>query len=212
MFTVDNGSLPNHPIKVNDDCELSMVDFSPLTAYNSLLRLKTKCSFGPADGVPNTFLKNVASVVCEPLSFIFDSSFRCGVLPSSWLHAIVTPVFKKGVTSDPGNNRPIFMTCVCCRLMESIINNSFVHYLHNNELINDSQHGFLRKRSTCTNLLDSIHDWAVALNRKHSVDVIYIDFRKAFDTVSHPKLISKLESYGFSGFFIALVKSVFIEP
>jgi ribonuclease P/MRP protein subunit RPP40 len=93
------------------------------------------------------------------------------------------------------------------RLMESIINNSIVHYLRSNELINDSQHGFLRKRSTCTNLLDSIHDWAVALNYKHSVDVIYIDFRKAFDTVSHPKLISKLESYGFSGFLLHWLKA-----
>jgi hypothetical protein len=56
-------------------------------------------------------------------------------------------------------------------------------------------------------LIESVHDWSVALNNKRSVDVIYIDFQKAFDTVSHPKLILKLESYGISGALLKWIKA-----
>ena len=117
-------------------------------------------------------------MLCWPLSFVFDASFKAGVLPACWLDAIVTPVFKKGATSKPENYRPISLTCICCRIMERVIN--------------QAQHGFLRKHSTSSNLLESLRDWSIALNRRQSVDVIYIDFRKAFDSVSHPKLIIKL--------------------
>ena len=72
-------------------------------------------------------------------------------------------------------------------------------YLHSNRLITLAQHCFLKKHSTCSNLLESVRDWSVALNRRLSVDAIYIDFRKAFDSVSHPKLITKLISVGISG-------------
>jgi hypothetical protein len=72
--------------------------------------------------------------------------------------------------------------------MERIINTSIIDYLYLNKLVNAVQHGFLRKHSTCTNLLESVHDWSAALNDKHSVDVVYIDFQKLFDTVSHPKI------------------------
>lgn len=143
--------------------------------------------------------KQLADVLCFPMAFIFDASFKAGVLPTCWLDATVSPVFKKGVTSQPENYRPISLTCVCCRVMERIINKEMLDYLHCNRLITPAQHGFLKKHSTCSNLLESVRDWSVTLNRRLSVDVIYIDFRKAFDSVSHPKLITKLNSVGISG-------------
>jgi hypothetical protein len=91
--------------------------------------------------------------------------------------------------------------------MERIINADIIDHLHTNKLINSSQHGFLHKRSTFTNLLESLSDWSVALNNKHSVDVIYIDFQKAFDTVSQTKLILKLESHGISGPLLRWIKA-----
>ena len=120
---------------------------------------------------------------------------------------IVTPVFKKGATSSPSNYRPISLTCVCCRIMERIINADIIDYLHVNKIINSAQHGFLHKHSTCTNLLESVHDWSVALNSQHSIDVVYIDFQKAFDTVSHAKLILKLEMYGITGFLLKWIEA-----
>lgn len=198
VFTVDNGNAPVRNFKLEQNCALADVEFSPIKVYRALRSLKPKTSHGP-DGLPNILLHNLAGVVCGPLSFIFNASFQSGSLPQCWLDALVTPVFKKGETSSPSNYRPISLTCVCCRVMERIINIDIIDYLHKNKIINAAQHGFLHKRSTYTNLLESVCDWSDALNRKHSVDVIYIDFQKAFDTVSHPKLILKLESYGITG-------------
>ena len=83
--------------------------------------------------------------------------------------------------------------------MESIIHESMSSYLLSNNLISDSQHGFLKKRSTLSNLLYSVRHWLSSLNSGKSTDVIYVDFAKAFDSVSHSKLLHKLISYGVSG-------------
>jgi len=72
-------------------------------------------------------------------------------------------------------------------------------YLLDNHLISRQQFGFLSKCSTCTQLLDCVNDWTLSIRNRHSVDVIYFDFAKAFDSVSHPKLVHKLQAYGFSG-------------
>ena len=80
-------------------------------------------------------------------------------------------------------------------------------FLRSKGIITQAQHGFLRKHSTTSNLLESIRDWSIALNRRQSVDVIYIDFRKAFDSVSHPKLIIKLVSAGISGNLLNWIKA-----
>ena len=80
--------------------------------------------------------------------------------------------------------------------MESIINEPLLDFLLDNELISKHQHGFLSKRSTCTQLVESLQDWVIALKKNIPVDITYIDFKKAFETVSHPKLIHKLSSYG----------------
>jgi hypothetical protein len=115
------------------------------------------------------------------------------------VQAFVTPVFKKGATSDPNNYRPISLTCSCCRVMERIINSRLINYLLEHQLITKHQHGFLRKHSTCSNLLETVNDWSLALDRHLITDAVYIDFQKAFDSVSHPKLISKLKSYNITG-------------
>jgi hypothetical protein len=159
----------------------------------------------------NIFAQRMYGVISHPLSFIFDASFRAGVLPTCWRDALVTPVFKKGATSSPSNYSPISLTYVCCRVMERIINTSILDYLYMNKLVNAVQHGFLRKHSTCTNLLESVHDWSAGLNDKHSANVVHIDFQKAFDTVSHPKLVLKLESYRISGHLLAWPKAFLFD-
>jgi len=85
--------------------------------------------------------------------------------------------------------------------MERIINSELLDYLHQRGLISKCQYEFLSKDSTSTNLLDSVYDWTVALNNKLTTDIIYIyiDFQKAFDSVSNQKLLAKLQGYGISG-------------
>ena len=128
-------------------------------------------------------------------------------IPSEWKHSIVTPIFKKGSPSDPSNYRPIALTCSCCKILESLITSDLLVFLHSHNLISKHQHGFLKHHSTCTNLLESLNDWTISLSNHKSVVVAYIDFARAFDSISYSKLFIKLEAYGIGGNLLFWIKA-----
>jgi len=198
VFTQDNDSLPDFPQRVGENIELHNVQFGADIVFKHLSKLKPNSSGGP-DGLPALFLKNLAPSLSFPLSILFSSSFALGELPDVWKMATVTPIFKKGQSCDPGNYRPISLTCILCKVMESIIKDVVIKYLLDNKLITKQQHGFLARHSTCSQLLETVNDWSLALNLRNSVDTVYVDFKKAFDSVVHSKLIHKVKAYGISG-------------
>jgi len=165
---------------------------------SAIKRLKANLLCGP-DGLPPLLFKNIGPAVAVPLAIIFTQLFSITKVPVKWKEAVITPVFKKGATGNVSNDRPISLTCVPAKLMGHIIADCVLSYLMDNNLLYPARHGFLKSRSTCTNLLESLNDWTVVLQDNDAVTVVYIDFCKAFDTVSHPKLISKRKSYGISG-------------
>ena len=194
-FTVDDGNLPPFPPCVEDQHGLAFVPFPVSDVKNKLKKLKIESAGGP-DGLPPCFLKQTADNIAGPLAFIFEQFFANAFIPPIWRKAHIRPIFKGGVASDPSNYRPISLTCVCSKVMEAIVHASILQHLLLHDLISKHQHGFLSKRSTCTQLLDSFNDWILQLNSKACVDVIYIDFSRAFDSVVYPKLFVKLRSYG----------------
>ncbi|MCP3683207.1 MAG: hypothetical protein GY861_11005, partial [bacterium] len=123
--------------------------------------------------------------MAEPLSVIYQRSFDVGILPSDWLQSLVCPIYKKGLMSDPGNYRLVSLTPNCCKGMEHVILGDTLSFLNFHDVFTSSQHGFRKFRSTITQLLESTNDWSLAVKDKKSVDIIYLDFAKAFDTVSH---------------------------
>jgi len=175
-----------------------------LQAINKI-KNKNKLSCGP-DGYPVKLLTALAPVLVGPLSQMYDSFMSIGKLPSAWKKAIVSPVFKKGSSSDPGNYRPISQTSVFCKLMERVIAADVTDYLLKNNLLNPHQHGFLAQRSTLTNLLESTNDWSIMIDNKKLQTAIYIDFSKAFDTVSHPKILAKLKAHGITGDLLSIIE------
>ena len=96
-----------------------------------------------------------------------------------------------------------------CHSLESIIASDLIDYLASHNLINKHQHGFLKKHSTTTNLMESLNDWTLSLSNHKSVLIAYIDFQKAFDSVSHPKLLHKLSSYGIHGNLFLWISAAF---
>ena len=148
---------------------------------------------------PALLFKQLATSVAHPLNTIFNVSLSTSQIPNAWRSAIVTPVFKSGLSSDPSNYRPISLTSPACKILESIINDSIIEYLLTNDLLSKQQYGFLNKRSTTIQLLDCITAWHQNLSSKHQTDVIYLDFAKAFDSVVHAKLLLRLENYGITG-------------
>ena len=118
------------------------------------------------------FFRKCCDAIIEPLKLIFQRSFETAELPQIWRDAAIVPIYKnKGSRADVSNYRPISLTSVACRLMESILKFYLVNHLLNNRLISQSQHGFLANRSTMTNLLCCLNDWVSSIDRKDSVDV-----------------------------------------
>src|SRR2546425_8682789 len=105
------------------------------------------------------------------------------------------------------NYRPISLTCITCKLMESIIRDQMMDYFLINKLFNEYQYGFINGRSVVLQLLKIIDDWLVNLENGHQIDVIYTDFEKAFDKVPHKRLLMKLTSYRVDEKLIAWIKA-----
>ena len=124
-----------------------------------------------------------------------------------WKHAYVIPIFKKGKSSLVSNYRPISLTSVMSKIFEGAIKTDLVNYLTANGLISSDQHGFMSKKSTCTNLLESLNHWTLAMKEGFSTRVAYIDFARAFDSVCHNKLLYKLSNLGIKGSLLAVLRS-----
>ena len=128
-------------------------------------------------------------------------------MPDDWRRANVTPIFKFGSKMSPGNYRPVSLTCIICKIMESIIRDDIVAHLVSNELLHISQHGFLALKSCQTNLLEYLNTLTKLVDEGHSIDVIYLDFAKAFDKVPHKRLLRKLEGHGIAGKVLKWISS-----
>jgi len=198
VYTIDDGNLPPCSRSVSEDVSKSEVNLSENVVLRVLRKLPNKVSHTP-DGLPALFLKRIAESVSEPLAKIFQLSFVKSEVPNVWSTATVSPIYKKNDASEPLNYRPISLTCVSCKVMETIIRDELMQYFDEHGLIANAQHGFRAKNSVCTQLLECQNYWFKNLCRGFALDVVYIDFAKAFDTVCHSKLLHKLAALGVSG-------------
>ncbi|CAM5148159.1 unnamed protein product [Eretmochelys imbricata] len=171
-----------------------------------LEKLDVHKSMGPDELHPRV-LKELAAVIAEPLAIIFENSWRTGEVPDDWKKANVVPIFKKGKEEDPGNYRPVSLTSVPGKIMEQVLKESILKYLHERKVIRNSQHGFTKGRSCLTNLIAFYDEITGSVDEGKAVDVLFLDFSKAFDTVSHSILVSKLRKYGLDECTIRWVES-----
>ncbi|CAM5107726.1 unnamed protein product [Natator depressus] len=171
-----------------------------------LEKLDVHKSMGP-DELHSRVLKELADVIAEPLAIIFENSWRTGEVPDDWKKANVVPIFKKGKEEDPGNYRPVSLTSVPGKIMEQVLKESILKHLHERKVIRNSQHGFTKGRSCLTNLIAFYDEITDSVDEGKAVDVLFLDFSKAFDTVSHSILVSKLKKYGLDEWTIRWVES-----
>ena len=181
------------PVEIMED-----ITISTETVLKKLLALNPNKSAGP-DGIHGRVLKELANEVAVPLTTIFTRSLEEGVIPQDWREARVTPIYKrKGSKQDPSNYRPISLTCVTGKILESFVREAILEFVCATDQLSEQQHGFLPGKSCTTNLIEAFDEWTLHLENKRPVDVIYVDFRKAFDTVPHERLLIKLKSLGVS--------------
>ena len=122
-----------------------------------------------------------------------------GILPEDWKIGYITPIYKKGNKIKVNNYHPVCLTSVVIKILESIIRDTLSNYLSDNNLLSPNQHGFIPRRSCCTQLLHALNNWTLSLDEHLSTDVVYFDFSKAFDSVPHTRLLLKLQAYGING-------------
>ena len=195
MYTLDDQqSMPDKP-NLNVTQYLSNIEIVKTEVLNLLQKLQTEKSPGP-DRIHPCVLKECALELAGPLTTLFQASLMEGELPEEWKEAVVTPVFKKGSRSDVGNYRPVSLTSICCKVMERIIRKRLIQHMLENKFLSENQHGFLQGRSCTTQLLRVVDKLTEIMDQGGAVDMVYLDFAKAFDTVSHRRLLIKLEGYG----------------
>ena len=199
-------SIPNVENRVNDPVSYFASEMGSLTPQlsnitidkNKIIEaihdLSTHSAPGP-DGMPVIVFKECAEALSEHLMILFNSFFDCHYIPDILKRAAIVPVYKSGERSNPNNYRPISLTPILMKILERI-----VQFLTDNNFLNSTQHGFREGRS-CLSALLNIYDDIVHMISDPSavVDMIYLDFAKAFDKVDHGILLRKLREIGISG-------------
>ena len=158
-------------------------------------KLKTSKSFGD-DGISSYFLKLAMPFIEDSLVYIFNTSLETSQFPDPWKIARVSPIFKDGDKTEKSNYRPISVLPVVSRLFEKRVFSQLYQYLNDNCFINSNQSGFRELHSTVTCLLKNTDDWYNGLDTGNLAGMVFVDLKKAFDTVDHQILCRKLESYG----------------
>ena len=158
-----------------------------------------------SDDIPPQFIKKCAESLSEPLFLIYEKSLLDGIFPTLWKIAKIVPIYKSNDKKNVLNYRPISLLTTFGKVFESLI---LPHMItHFKPLINDAQHGFIKSRSTCTNLVEFTEIVQKSMDAGHQIEVIYSDFSKAFDLVPHEVLNQKLYGYGYTGKLLQWLKS-----
>ena len=176
---------------------LCLLTINSSDVYNVMTQLDPNKAMG-IDGISPKVLKHCAIALCEPIAYLCQLSIDQGYLPGEWKLHLITTIFKSGDRSQICNYRPISLLCIISKVLEKLVFNHVIDYL-SKWVLNPTQFGFLKGKSTIQQLLSFMEDIITETTNKHQVDVVYLDFRKAFDSVSHGELLCKLRLCGISG-------------
>ena len=192
-------------IAMNNNKSFMNLEFHELDVQLLLKNINPGKASGP-DGIHGIVLKNCATALAKPLTKMFNISFVTGCIPDEWKLASVVPVHKKDEKGSVKNYRPISLTSLIMKVFERCIRNEL--YTACNDLLDPRQHGFLNEKSCTTQMIPFTYDIALTLNNKSRADIIYFDFAKAFDSVSHDLILKKLKyDYKIDGLMLRFIKA-----
>ena len=199
VFTVEDTShFPSvEQLYVGDD-PLSNLTVTHENVFKKINKLDPNKTPG-ADRFHPRFLREVGDILSVPIAIIFTKSLQENAVPRDWRTANVVSIFKKGDRTLASNYRPISLTSVICKMLESLLKDAIMEHLLKNELLRSSQHGFMSRRSCLTNLLEFLEEVTKLVDAGHQVDLMYLDFSRAFDKVPHQRLMMKVKSLGVTG-------------
>nr|CAH7714539.1 unnamed protein product [Callosobruchus chinensis] len=204
--------LPENPTQSNENailyfCNPIEISNEQITENEILIaakKIKNKLTSGP-DQIPSFLVKDCISTLVKPLKIIFNLILKNSIFPDTWKIAKVCPIHKSQDRDLISNYRPISILNNFAKVLEIILYNRI--YLGATNCISIDQHGFMKSRSTLTNLAVFSQYLCEHLDNGGQVDAIYTDFTKAFDKVNHKELLNKLSCLGFDNRYIMLLKS-----
>ena len=205
MVKEPDGETPKLKPRTLLAAPLSSIVITEEMVSKKLKNLDASKSPGPDDIHPRV-LKETAPAIVPALTLLFNESLKSHSIPDDWKSGVITAIFKKGEKSDPGNYRPVSLTCIICKILESIIFDFIIKHLRKNKLLSKSQYGFISKRSASLQLLTVLEIWCNILDESGILDDINMDFQKAFDQVAHKRLLGKIESHGIIGDVLLWIK------
>lgn len=206
FFCAQFSEASDYSIEIDDlDNPLCDLYISPSDVFKILSKINPHKATGP-DGIDGHVLKKCAGTIHIPLAILFNQSYQSGKIPQEWRNANVVPIHKKKDKSNVENYRPISLTCLIMKVFEKSIRSKLLELCHNK--ITDKQHGFLPAKSCNTQMLYYTTELSLNLNSRLQTDVIYYDFAKAFDSVSHDLVLAKLkQKFSINGKLLRFVRS-----
>ena len=204
-FISVSSSAPNsippelHCANPTRTCQLPPLSLQPIQPEEceiKLSKLQPRKSTG-LDGIPASMLKIASPVIALPVCSIINTSISTCSLPSIWKKALVKPLHKGGSRDALSNYRPISLLPVTSKVLESVIRDQVMSHLLDHNLLSPWQSGFRPGHSTTTTLLHVTSEWYSALDQGFIVGAVFLDIAKAFDTVNHTLLLSRLADLGF---------------
>ena len=200
VFSVPRESLPDPTAFFNQDdpAHLNDIVYDVDDFISAIDELTINASAGP-DGFPAILLKQLKTILAEPLYLIWRHSLDDGVCPTKAKESVTLPIHKGDSTADAANYRPISLTSHLVKIFEKVLRKKMVQFLEGKDLFNSSQHGFRAGRSCLSQLLAHYDKILTLLDQGHNVDVIYLDFAKAFDKLDFNVTLSKLKALGIDG-------------
>lgn len=196
VYEADDDDVTDILLQNHEADEWVELSISLSVVHEKLMNLDVNKATGP-DKLPPLFYQKCATTICIPLQLIFNNSLENGVFPEQWKLAHVTPIHKEGPLHDARNFRPISKLSIPAKVFDNILADEVAERFQ--DAIIPEQHGFFRKRSTVTNLVNYIERLMHCVDSGGQMDVVYTDFSKAFDKVSHAKLLRKLRLLGIAG-------------
>ena len=189
VFSIPKTGIALPAVSLKSDNMLANIVFSEIDVINVL----KECS-GP-DDIPLKVLRECADELAPSPTTLFTLSMSTCTLPEVWKYSNVVPIHKKGKKCKVDNYRPISLLSSVSKVMERLVFNHIYPVV--SPQINSAQHGFMKHRSTTTKLIDTYSDISRNLDSGSQTDIIFLDFAKAFDSVSHDLIVHKLKTFGF---------------
>ena len=213
LFSVDENFKDNAPdtdINVEEDEDHFLNQVITIQEVEVAIKKIKSGKASGADGILGEMLKAGGRSIIIFLTLLFNKIFDSSIYPSEWSKAIVVPIFKKGNSDDPDNYRGVSLINIICKCFTSIMNKRLYLWLEENKVIAENQAGFRREYST----IDQIYTLYAIVQKSLSYKgrklyVAFVDFKKAFDSVQHNKLLTVLKEEGVKGKYFCFLKAMY---